>query len=817
MLFVLMKSKRHKIAFIDVVSCAKSFVEIGCSFSHLSSDIVKYLIPLAQVLENREDDREKLELLFLAYHCCRNIAADFRFEICRFTELITKHIHRVFKVELNESAKETLFKLMDLSIIVHYPNLETNGRGSLEYVKEVEIWNSGLRNYSYIVDIEIARSKSKYLRNVNENVDQVFAQFAARVCFLFRWDESFWLANDEENSSKRVCLTKKLQSLMELAKPSSNRTDFNWKWLAIIAEVIHNYPSALENEDFQPLLQMLSECQASAELEYQIYAFTKCCFVLLERDESFTKNTNAIIAKLCSEYWHQIADGALRACTSKNKSLAKSHALLQIIMHHHKYPTNNFIEEVIKIFLTKSTEKLETTMQTLVTLLTSFNLDLLPNEKELTAKLLKYTLEKTSLADLKQIIAASEMEKPSTKTLAHIGAMCCLSKTDVVNFSKDKKLDAEVLFQRSWKLEKQKAYLKEIREMTQLIRLKCFDRLLIENKDFISTQKEVTIGVKNKDFPEEIKCIMNNADALLRITEFKSKVIDESNNAEEIKDYLKQVMENNELMIYLADSFLSLEALNEEMFEGSFTVKKLDFHIQQIERLFGLILEKKIGTDALDMKDTYQLLTLVKSMFNSNLHQKICKKVRSFSLKNSLRWVSKQVKHKFRMRNEDDELMHIGWNEFANAKMEERMKFLAVETLCEYNSFQGVDTEFMADRLSYIKFENDDNMDLHTIFHVLKVFGSHQTVPPTTVQWIWENIMPICQNYHTHQYVSSRLIESLADIVYLSKDNPEMTTNVITLFSSFAKLCASPMYNSAVTIEFIRQFRFFHQVIYHQI
>lgn len=818
-LFGLIKSKRHNITFNDIVSCTSSAIEIGCSFSSLSTSIAPHLQQLTVLLEKRTQDREKLELLILAYHCCRNIAADFRFEVCRFTESAAKHIHKVFNIDLNEDAKESLFKLMDLSIIAHYPNL-ADGRGLLEYVHDASVWNKGLRNYSHIVGIEMKQqSKSKYRSFNNDDVNQVFVQFAARLSYLVRWDNSIWLEieSEEETSSKRVRRTDKLQSLMELAQPTENPAEFNWKWLAVIAEVIYNYPSALENEDFRPLLQMLSKCQTSGELEYQIYAFAKCCFVLLERDESFIKNTNSIIANLCSELWHNIADVALRVCATTNKTLIKNHALLQILIHHHKYPSNSFIEDVIKIFLSKSTIKVEATLQTLVSLLTSFNLDLLHNGKELTTKLLAYVFEKTSLADFKQIIATSGFEKPSARILAQIGAICCLSKTDVVNFSKNRKLDGKELFEKNFQRELQKSYLKEVGEMTQLILLKCYDRLLIQDDDFNQILNKTSSDIKKIEFPLEIKCIIDSAmydDVILKVTEFKTKVIDDSSNVEGIKDYLKLVLENNELMMSLADSFISFEAFNEEKFTGSFAAKKIDFHMQEMETLFGLILQKRIVMDELDMRDTHQLLLLVKSMFSASFHQKISRRIRSFPLTNCLRWVSRQVTHKFLTQDDDAEPMHIGWDEFANAKIDERMKFLAIETLCEYNNFEGIDTDWMADRLEIIQLDYEDNMDLHTIFHVLKVFGHQKTVPKDAAVWIWSHVMKVCSKYHSHQYLSSRMIEVFGDIVNLSKNNPDMTTNVIALLSSFGKLCASPTYSPTVTIQFIHHFQFFHLVNY---
>jgi hypothetical protein len=293
------------------------------------------------------------------------------------------------------------------------------------------------------------------------------------------------------------------------------------------------------------------------------------------------------------------------------------------------------------------------------------------------------------------------------------------------------------------------------------------------------------------------------------VTEFKPKIIDEGKNVDEIKCYLQLVMENNELMLNLADNFLSYEAFNEEKFKSSFIVKKIEYHMQEIERLFELIVQKH---SVLDMKETHQLLTLVKSLFGSRYHRRIGLKLRSFDLQNCLRWVAKQVNHKFLTCDVDAEKCRIGLQEFMSAKMEQRIKFLAIETLCEYNNFEGRNTDYMVDRLIKIEMNYDDNMDLHAVFHVLEIFARQQSVPEKAIEWLWLHIIEICGAHYTHQYLSGRLIGALRVVAHLSKNFHDMTSRVVMLFTSFAQICARPEYGPLFTVKFIHQFKYFHQV-----
>lgn len=810
-LFQLLKSKRCTIPFIEVVTCTQHAIEFGCSFSHLASDLINYLPNLESLLEKNEDSRKKLELLKVAYHCCFNIAVDHRLEVCRFTEKISKHIHSVFTVDLNEESKEKLFRLMDLALIVHYPMLETE-REKLKFVEDVALWNSQLRNYVYIVELELKlQSKVKHRGVVKQDMNQVLVQFAARLCYLLYWDDFAWReAKDEEsNQSKRLRRSTSLQAMIELAQPTPE-AEFNWKWLVVIAEIIYNFQSSLHLEEYQILLQTIAQCQGSMDSEFQIYAFTKICSVLLDNEQQFLTNANAIVANSCKELWHKIASAALRMCTSNVKNSTKNHILLQILIKHHKQPSNSFIEDVIKIFLADSSIKCDATLQTLVTVMSSFNLDTIHNGKELLEKLLEYNFEKASLSNLRKVIATTGKDKPTVYTLAKVGAMCCLSQTDLVKFFANVQLDLPEIFAANWNLEVQNMYKNKISEIIHHIMLKHNEKLLIEDEDFLKVQPSP--NKKEENIPIEIKCIIdqNAYEQLQKVTSFTTKIIDGGKDLETIKDYLLLVMQNNELMMCLADNFLKLEAFNEERFKSSFIIKKIDYHLQEINRLFKLILDKKTN---LELYATSDLISLVVSMLSNKYHQAICQKVRSIDLSECLNWLSHQAERTFATPDDDEkEPMPFGLEEFLNAALDEKMKFVAVAALCEYNNFPGVNSDLFYELLTEIEFDLFNNMDLHCIFHVIKTLAGQPQKDEDTVNWIWSYIGQICKYHNGNQYLSGRLITSLEHVLTLSKGFAKQTGNLIAIYGSFAKICSKPQYDPSVTVNFLHQMKVFHQV-----
>ncbi|CRK98224.1 CLUMA_CG011587, isoform A [Clunio marinus] len=705
--------------------------------------------------------------------------------------------------------------LVDLSLIAHYPNLGSC-KQKLQFIANESAWKVTLRNFIFMVELELKNQpKTKYRGCAAPELNQIVAQFAARLCYIVYWNNSIWDEIDyEEQLSKRQKRSEKLQALIDFAQPTEELKDFNWKWLTVLSELLYNYPSALENDHFQLLLQLLSRVQESIEHESHIYAFTKCCHVLLQREENFVSTANIHVVNLCHKLWFKIVEATVRVCTSNNKNSVESHILLQTLIHHKKFPSQSFIEDVVKIFITKSSIKSDATLKTLIVLMKSFNIDSLQNGRELTSTILSYTFEKASVADLRRVITTSGKEKPTNEILSQIGVICCLSKTDVVNYSQNDILDNEKLFQENWKLDLQVEYKKEINEKIQLILMKCSEKLLIEEEDFIEFQNESNEERNLNEFPKEIKCIIDHSlyEELQNVTEFKNKLIGKDDNIEVVKDYLQSVLENNEMLLHLADNFLKFEAFNEEKFKSSFLTKKIEFHLQEVENLFEMIVTMNEG---LEMKDTHELLKALKRLFSSKFHIKLCFKIRSFDLEHCIHWIGKQIKHKFLTYDDDYEQMKIGKNEFINAKMEEKLKFLAVETLCEYNNFDGMNSEIVHERLSRVKINVDDNMDLHIIFHVLEVLGRQKNIPQEVKEWIWNYIIKICREHDRNQFVMENIIGRLKFIFRLSTSCPELSSNAVVLCSSISALCIEPMFCSRVTVKFIQQFKYFHENYFH--
>lgn len=791
-----MKSNVHNIPSKLILDCTKSAVELGCSFSYLAADLDKYLPKLKVLLEKCNEQHQIAELLVIAYHCCINIAVEHRYEVCIFTENIGKYIKDVYKVEMKSDVKEILIKFMDLSIIVHHPLINNN---QTDYVVDIEEWNRHLRNFHYILNMEmkVVISRNKYQNNSNSKQDfsHTLIQFAARLCYLMYWNQSVWNEEEEnsESSNKRKKITDKLGSLIELAQVSEK--EFNWKWIAVIAELIERFPMALQTDHYQPLLLLLFKYQSTIENELQVYSFTKCCLVMLRRETEFMSTSNHIIASHCQDLWRDICDTTLRGCTSNMKNFKENHFLLQILIYYQKNQSKSFAEEIIKIFISKSTVKCDETLRSLIELMRSFNLDSMENGDELAMKILKYTFEKQTI----QENIASNV-KISGSIMAEIGAICCLLKTDVVHFARRQQQNYEKFMGNVWKIDDYEKYKDQTNQLVHLI-------LVRENFEFLIEKQLVNDEIKNESkLPQEIKCISlpKMIEELFKNTELKMKVIDNQTNVDEIRIYLEKVLINTELMMNLSNAFIKYEAFNETKLKGSDSTKKIVLNLQEVQKLFGLICSKNAK---FEMKETYQILNLAKNLFSLSFHPKICQQIRSFQMCNCLAWINKQIYNNFAPDYQAEPIFTLKL--FNNASTDRKIRSSAIETLAQYLYFKGGNDEDIVIRvMTEIELESLDNVDIHTIFKIIQIFGKRKaTLPTELIKWIWSAVIEVCR-LNQVQYISSCLIDNLGSLTKFTIYDPEIIDYIFKVFDSFCLLTADSQYlkyNPQVAIMLIKQ------------
>lgn len=234
--------------------------------------------------------------------------------------------------------------------------------------------------------------------------------------------------------------------------------------------------------------------------------------------------------------------------------------------------------------------------------------------------------------------------------------------------------------------------------------------------------------------------------------------------------------------------------------------------MQEIERIFTIVSTKGIKFDT---SDTHKLALQINAMLSNHYHSAVGKLIRNYELKNCLNWVFKQVDREF-YNTEEYPHLKLNLKEFLNARYEQKMRFLMVTTLCEYFNYEGINKETVVQLIDEIEFNIDNNIDLHTIFKVVEIFGRQKDIPEEAATWIWgAGIVYICRTHRNNIYIMNCLIEKLSELKQFTQQT-NLGGNYATVYTSFSKLCSYDVnqkrfYGPKIVSKFLHQIKHFHE------
>lgn len=279
-------------------------VEIGTNNTHLASDLPQYLPIVEKIMLDLETGNALNEAIKLAYQICKNLAVDYRLEVCKFIENIFGKVTKSFDTKLDENMKEVIYKLSHLAILLHHPDISLQ----IDHSYEEAIWNQHLIKLFYRAESEIIFQNNQMRNSLDMKVSPVFMKMLSSLCRVIFWNDSVWNSSAAGTSNnKRVKKCDKIQSVMDLV---GTHNKFCWRWFLVLSEIIWN--NSMSIDDFQPILNLLVDLQSGLKYTSQIDGFLKCAEVLLKNEEQFFKESQILNEAFCSGLWIKIVETAFR-------------------------------------------------------------------------------------------------------------------------------------------------------------------------------------------------------------------------------------------------------------------------------------------------------------------------------------------------------------------------------------------------------------------------------------------------------------------------------------------------------------------------
>lgn len=428
------------------VKCLTNAIEKGVEQLNISSTLETHLVPMLTKIQGVSSD-VKMNMLKIAYLIASGTIVNKRSVTCQLLFGIAKSIFDTYNAtRIRDEHRSYIIKILDLIIVA---DTVTDDPKALDQ----QSWNFLLQSCTYIVEQEIERMDRSTVAygGASFTIDPIFIDFAAKVCALTFWDENVWVSSTgSQQPQKRMKYLGKYQALISRTEATSSNARLNrkysWRWMLILGKVMDMHPERIENDDYEVILQLLSEFQPQIQKPEQFQGFYLACKALLSLDR--TQNPE-IKQKQVADYWHKIVETAARNCSSINQIHNENMMLIRLVLYFKQHKGETFIESLLDTYFTNSINRSNESIQTLITVLLTFNINVLKDPADKIEKILSYLLLKQRV-NAKLSILKTE-EKPKAVLIARLIVLCNMYKSTVSEVVKGKWLDEAIEYgQESW-------------------------------------------------------------------------------------------------------------------------------------------------------------------------------------------------------------------------------------------------------------------------------------------------------------------------------------------------------------------------------
>lgn len=596
------------------------------------------------------------------------------------------------------------------------------------------------------------------------------------------WDNSVWDTSSSEPQSKRRKQNEKLQGITDLIeiKPKV----FCWRWLAILAQLLNDNPYSLTDEDFQPLLQLLFDFQATIEYPIQIKILRQIVQVLLVKESEF-ETSQLINREFCDGIWQKIAQNASRSSATNRPNLLENTKLLQTLVTY-KQLQAAFIQSVFETYLSSSIPRTNQSIQLIITIFQHTNIDSLNNSERLRSDTLNW-LHTTSMAmELKNISSCDVID---VRLKAELSVLCLFSKRDssLLSQSADSPSDHK----------------SDMDDIETKILFRCLKKMIFTQ----STRQHINKPLRSELLPQanQIRSIMNET-YLRKLESMFSDVQMTDNPFEDVIN----VVSSLHLFVLILNELIAYKALDQKSFDASFFTKKLKFKIEQLDMCMI-----RLATGRYEGKENMEIIEKLMEVLNDTVHPLLAQMIKSHSLNGIVSWL-KHIVNERHERNSRCLLM----KSYSQLKFDQKIRFKAFSLLSYLTD--GISGSDAFEVINENEFNLQSNGDLCIVLHLIEVRSSFDTrnfIPfflTTFLQamakqpkqlsqadWMFKNLKQLCMLHHKSNPISERIIDSIPIVVEYINTFDSMTDEMITIVRDFMKKIKKNRYSPQIGVKML--------------
>lgn len=468
--------------------------------------------------------------------------------------------------------------------------------------------------------------------------------------------------------------------------------------LSILAQLLVDMPYCLEENDFQPLLQLLVDYQHTIQYPIQIKILTSISRSLLEQRKRMT-NAKVLNEQFCQELWSKIADTAYKTSASNAAILCENTRLLQLLIKHcHIHLSSSFVTSVLGTYMSPAIRKSNECVSLVCTIFRNVNLQKLGIAHELRKQALIWIHPIFEPAELLQIIMNNTTVR--LQLVAELSALCVLSN-----------IDGTVCEGTESDPYKQKNDFDQfVHNLKESLLYKCVKKIIVNEvpKTDLSTKFSVTA----RPLSYELKSVIHK-DYLLLLLETLRPMYDIIEKAVNTHKGVVALAESLALHVHILDQLLSYHSIDQDRLNKIFLTKKILLQCDQIE----MTIKNDLRNSQLSSNDVMVFLEKLTAVFDEHLHPMLQQLLRSCAIPATLSWIRSHTK------GDTDYVkpsLNIELRTFENLKFHQKIRYRAFMLLAYFGD-SGVNGCRAFAGIKEFEFNFSLNTDLLILSHLIDV------------------------------------------------------------------------------------------------
>lgn len=474
-----------------------------------------------------------------------------------------------------------------------------------------------------------------------------------------------------------------------------------------MSQLIVDFPHVLQAEEYQSVLNLLSDFKPTIQHSLHMKHFIGIVNVMLNKEKQLKASGNQIVDSFCKEHWHKIMELSFRQAAT-DKTHQENVDLLRVMIDNGMYVSTEFIKKIIHEIAEMSTiKKSNSSISLLISILRNVNTDLVDNIKNLKIAIIKWLRPQITLVD---IMSAIEISDAIDKQLvSELFVLCVLTRQDGafkrnsnsnLRPNEDAK-DEHDLF---------------IADAVRQLQYRMLSKLIVCDEKRNRDTSEIKLIEK---LPErnEVKASMDDA-LFAELEKAIHDIDDQPGRSDNSQEHFANISATLATNVNILNALVGYESIDSDTF-CKFLTKRVFLKVGQLNASvenFGTSVN--IQRNPNDVNDVVDSLL---SVWHDDYHPIIA--VNLFIVKNSAS-IIKWLKAQLRSSRHEDSVILSPLKTAQELEFEERIQLKCLTLLAHFSAYEDENDEDAEDVFGAIKehkFKHKRNQDLFILFQLIKV------------------------------------------------------------------------------------------------